>query len=90
VSGDIWGYLGCNLCQKRLRLRLKVDECEPLPGRRGSGPPGGSARAARTSRRPSGRAHAASCTGTHVSSHTWQNHIEHHRVTLDVFALNSV
>jgi len=31
VVGDYRGYLGCILCQKRLRLSLEVDECEPLP-----------------------------------------------------------
>ena len=25
------GCLGCILCQKRLRLSRKVEECEPLP-----------------------------------------------------------
>ena len=30
VSGGISVYLWCILCQKRLRLSLKVDECKPL------------------------------------------------------------
>jgi hypothetical protein len=29
--GGIRGCPGCILCQKRLRLSLKVDECRPLP-----------------------------------------------------------
>ena len=31
VSGGSRGCLLCILCQKRLRLSLKVDECKPLP-----------------------------------------------------------
>jgi len=30
VTRGIRGYIGCNLCQKRLKLSLEVDECEPL------------------------------------------------------------
>ena len=30
VSKGIRGYSGCILCQKRLRLSVKVDECKPL------------------------------------------------------------
>jgi len=31
LSGVSRGCLGCILCQKRLRLSWKVDECKPLP-----------------------------------------------------------
>jgi len=31
MLGDVRGILGCILCQKRLRLSGKVDECKPLP-----------------------------------------------------------
>jgi len=32
-SGGMKGSLGCILCQKRLRLSRKMDECKPLPPR---------------------------------------------------------
>jgi len=32
VSGGIRGCLGRVLCQNRLKLSLKADECKPLPG----------------------------------------------------------
>jgi hypothetical protein len=33
VFGSVRGYFGCVLCQKLLKLSLKVDECQPLlPG----------------------------------------------------------
>ena len=31
VIGVVTGCVGCILCQKRLRLSSKVDECKPLP-----------------------------------------------------------
>ena len=31
MLGGIRRYVGCQLCQKRLRLSSKVDECKPLP-----------------------------------------------------------
>jgi len=31
VVGGMTGYLECILCEKRLRLSRKVDECKPLP-----------------------------------------------------------
>ena len=33
MSGVIREYVGWMLCQKRLRLSSKVDECKPLPTR---------------------------------------------------------
>jgi len=39
VLGGIKGCLGCILCQKRLRLSRKVDDCKPLPWTAGPPPP---------------------------------------------------
>jgi len=38
VLGDVRGRLGCILCQKRLKLSWKVEECKPLPATSPSAP----------------------------------------------------
>jgi len=35
--GEFTGFVVCVLCQKRLRLSCKVDECKPLGGGGGGG-----------------------------------------------------
>jgi len=40
VLGNIWGYLGCTMCQRRLMLSSNVNECKPVPAAPREGPVG--------------------------------------------------